>query len=356
MADIFKNIATDILEGAVEQGRQASEAMEEFTAPEPESWYNDQRKAQRNYQYRVYQYPINDLGVGQRHPYFMTFYINTQDLSKYNNKTSKGLPPLSTAEIHARTSRTLAKNLKDTGIGFGRKTHRTNAAIRLFMPNTLSWNFRNSFEHIDLSGLPGTSLGQSLAAAPALGRSLAEGFVQGGFKGGLASLNSIAGRQGLGAVAELGEGVAGLGSQGALSAFGIAINPQVDVIFKSPELRTFNFEFLFAPRSLAEATKVQEIIQLFRFHAAPELLAGEGLGRYFVPPSEFDIEFSINTLGKISTCVLEDIAVDYAPTGGAHFYNSDHPIMSRMTLQFRELEFITKELIGHPGDPKARGF
>jgi hypothetical protein len=46
--------------------------------------------------------------------------------------------------------------------------------------------------------------------------------------------------------------------------------------------------------------------------------------------------------------VLENIAVDYAPSG-AHFYSSDHPILTRLTLRFKELEFITKELIQQRG-------
>jgi hypothetical protein len=49
-------------------------------------------------------------------------------------------------------------------------------------------------------------------------------------------------------------------------------------------------------------------------------------------------------MGRISTCVLQNITVDYAPSGAA-FYNDDSPVNTRMTLQFKELEFITKHLV-----------
>jgi hypothetical protein len=40
--------------------------------------------------------------------------------------------------------------------------------------------------------------------------------------------------------------------------------------------------------------------------------------------------------------------VDYAPSGAA-FYDDNQPMYTRMTLQFKELEFITKNLIEEKG-------
>jgi len=91
--------------------------------------------------------------------------------------------------------------------------------------------------------------------------------------------------------------------------------------------------------------KVEEIIMTFKKAAAPELLGkGIGVGRYFVPPSEFDIEFSVSTMGRISSCVLQTMNIDYAPNG-VSFYKDDQPTYTHLTLQFKELEFITKEHI-----------
>jgi len=322
----------------------SKDAINNVTKPESPEQRGGRERLQTNYKYEYVQYPSDLDSEGTRHPYYITFYIATQDLSQFKRPKSKGPAPLSTVDINARATRTLAKNYKDTNIGFGRKTSRTTQAIRLYMPDTLSWNFTNQFGDVSLSGIPGMGIAQAIATTPALADSMVEGYKKSGITGLLASLNSKEGRAAGAPLAELVEGVVGVPSGILTSALGVAVNPQVDVIYQSPSLRTFNFEFLFAPRNQKEAADVAKIIHLFKFHSAPELL-NAGFGRYFIPPSEFDIEFSVNTMGKISTCVLQEVSIDYAPSGATFYWKDDQPVNTRMVLQFKELEFITKSLI-----------
>jgi hypothetical protein len=314
-------------------------------------------KRQREFDYTVIQYP-SDLARNSRHPYWMTFYINKQELSHFKSGSSAqafatgDTAGVSTVQRNANQTNTANRNLKTGGpsIGFGRKTQRTTTAIRLFIPDTLSWSFQNSFRDASLSGIPFSGLAQTVTS---LGSLLDSQQVQkegGAAMGPLASIaskfNNAETRATIGAGLEKLDHVLGAGNEGlGLSAVGIAVNPQVDVLYGSPELRTFTFDFLFAPRNQKEADSVSKIIQEFKFHASPEALGGGiGLGRYFVPPSEFDIEFSVTSMGKISTCVLQNVTVDYAPSGVA-FYADGKPVGTRMTLQFKELEYITKELV-----------
>jgi hypothetical protein len=320
------------------------DAINSITAEETQEQRGKNVKEQKLYQYKYHQYPL-DLAKGGRHPYYMTFFIATQDLSQFKRPKSKGPAPLSTVDINARATKTLAKNYKDSNIGFGRKTHRTTNAIRLYMPDSLSWNFRNQFGDVSLSGIPGTALAQAIASGPALANSLIEGYQKSGITGLLASLNSKEARAAAAPLAEvIGDKIPGVGSGLLTSALGVAVNPQIDVIYQSPSLREFIFDYLFAPRNAQESAMVSDIIKLFKFHASPEILS-TGFGRYFIPPSEFDIEFSVNTMGKISTCVLEEVTVDYAPSGASFYRSDDQPVNTHMTLRFKELEFMTKELI-----------
>lgn len=311
---------------------------------------------QSKFTYNYLTFP-KDLGKGKRHPYYMTFFINQQDLSKFLKKGDvakvNGKKILSEIQKHqtSASTRTLARNLGGTDLGFGRKTSRTKMAIRLFMPDSLSWEYRNGFRDASISGLPLTKIISGVTSAASIGSSMVEGYNKGGgVPGAIASLKKSAkGPQGRGAIGGVVENIGGAllgGDSGlALSVIGIAVNPQLDVLYESPTLREFNFDFLFAPRSEAEAQEVAKIVKAFKFHAAPEILAdGSIAGRYFVPPSEFDIEFSVPTMGKISTCVLTSITLDYGSSGAA-FFNNDAPTYTRMTLAFKELEFITKELI-----------
>lgn len=352
MADVG---ALDTLANAgkaiVDAGEQFGSAVASIPKPESPAQGEQRRQAQQKYDYKYLQYPSDMDTRNSRHPYWMTLYINKQELSQFKGGSSKAafdknkVAIRSTAQINALQGTNLQKNFGGSNIGFGRKTQRTAVAIRLFMPDTLSWSYANGYKDASISGVPLMGLASALTSTPALFDSSTEAAKKGGLAGVLASLQSPAARSAVGAGAELLGEASGQGAEFGVSVLGIAVNPQVDVIYISPELRQFTFDFMFSPQSTKDAQTIAQIIKELKFHSAPEMLGGGiGIGRYYVPPSEFDIEFSVDTMGRISTCVLQNITLDYAPSGTA-FYNNNQPVNTRMTLQFKELEFMTKELI-----------
>jgi len=135
-------------------------------------------------------------------------------------------------------------------------------------------------------------------------------------------------------------------------AFGNATNPYMEVFFGGMELRTFQYNFTFAPRNQDETDDVQAIIQLFRFHMAPEL-QGENM-RYLTLPSTFDIHYMYqhskdiskenNFYNLIATCVLTNVDVNYTPNGVKSFQDGA-PTSMTMSLSFTETELLTKERI-----------
>ena len=137
---------------------------------------------------------------------------------------------------------------------------------------------------------------------------------------------------------------------------GNADNPYMEVLFDAMQLRTFTYNFQFAPRSEEEAIEVQKIIQLFRFHMAPELRPG--VNRYLGLPSQFDIHYMYltkegvasenNFYNKIATCVLQDCKINYTPDGVKSFADGG-PVQTTMALTFKETELLTKDKI-------AKGF
>ena len=127
---------------------------------------------------------------------------------------------------------------------------------------------------------------------------------------------------------------------------GTALNPFREQIFQSVDTRTFQFDYKFLPRSGAESENVWRIINSFKFHMHPEMSAG---GLFYIYPSEFNIVYYYNnvpntTLFNISTCVLENMTVDY---GGQQFgsFNDGYATEINMRLKFVELEVLTKERI-----------
>ena len=135
-------------------------------------------------------------------------------------------------------------------------------------------------------------------------------------------------------------------------AFGQADNPYMEVLFDKMELRTFSYNFKFAPRNKDERDDVQKIIALFRFHMAPELKGANN--RFLTLPSEFDIHYMYqhkdgtasenDFYNRIATCVCTGCDVNYTPDGVKSF-DDGSPTQITMTLTFQETELLTKERV-----------
>jgi hypothetical protein len=126
------------------------------------------------------------------------------------------------------------------------------------------------------------------------------------------------------------------------------------MIFKSIGFRQYQFDFKFTPRSEQEALNVANIIKAFKFYASPEVKYGEGSPRYYIYPAEFDIEFWSNGkpndfVNKISTCACTNVGVNYTSAGvWSAFRPGDFngvPVETSLSLQFQELEIITKNRV-----------
>ena len=138
-------------------------------------------------------------------------------------------------------------------------------------------------------------------------------------------------------------------------AFGQSLNPYLEVTFGNMGLRSFSYSFHFAPKSAKESLEVKDIIQLFRFHMAPELKGTNH--RYLTLPSTFDIHYMFQSgmkdkdlakensfYSKIATCVLKGVDVNYTPNGVRSF-DDGAPTQIDMTLSFTETEMLTKQKI-----------
>ena len=133
-----------------------------------------------------------------------------------------------------------------------------------------------------------------------------------------------------------------------------APNPALEAIFKGTGFRSFSYNFRFTPRTEREVRVVDDIVRLFKFHAAPERMFGEKVGRHFRMPAEFDIFYMYqgqqnSWYPMIHSCVCESVDVTYGPGGESqHFRKVDGspaPTEINLGLSFKETEVITKELV-----------
>ena len=238
-----------------------------------------------------------------------------------------------------------------------RKITQTNTAIALYMPDNLLFNYSHNFNTVDQKEI----LGRNASAVLQLSNSIRDGLKAGNGSTVAKNMSPFISELISDKYSSFLSGIVGRTNVEAMfNAFtGTVQNPSIELLYYSTPLRSFNFDFQFTPRSSKEAEEVLEIIRLFKFHAAPEILK-DSSGRFLVPPSEFDIKFYYNgaenlNIPRITTCVLQSVSVNYAPNGFSAYELVDSPIAEyggtgmpvaiRMSLQFQETQVITKELL-----------
>ena len=237
---------------------------------------------------------------------------------------------------------------------FFRTITKTKDTIALYMPDTLAFDYQQSYSNLSVT----KELGKLGLAAQA-GASTYDAYRKTG------SISSAA-KNAAPFAAELAReaGLPGdkvlFSALSAVTGGALAINPQLELIYEGTDFRSFRFSFMFYPRSKKEAVEILDIIDSFTFHQAPEILSSS-FGRYLVPPSEFEIEFRYNgginpNIPKVAPCVLTSISVDYAPNGFASYETLESanepkrggtgmPVAIRMDLSFKETRIITKQFL-----------
>lgn len=125
---------------------------------------------------------------------------------------------------------------------------------------------------------------------------------------------------------------------------GAIINPNLELLFNGPTLRTFNYSFRLSPRSTKEAKSVRTIIRFFKEMSAVRT-ANNAL--FLKSPNVFKLEYfkgsnvrSHSSLNKIKTCALTSMTVNYTPDNSYMTFVDEYSTMTSydMALTFQELE------------------
>lgn len=121
---------------------------------------------------------------------------------------------------------------------------------------------------------------------------------------------------------------------------GQILNPNMELLFTGPTLRTFQFQFKFTPRDQNESRQVKSIIRSFKTNMAPSI---EGAGDAFLKtPNVFELRYRKGTtdhpfLNRFKQCALTNMSVNYTGEGVYATYSDATPVSMVMTLDFKEL-------------------
>ena len=348
--------------GSMFNGRQS---LQTNSLPDP---FSTDATLQGNFpKKQILKYPL-DLGGTPQLGHYIVFKINTQDAGKLKyDETSKPTVNTISSENREQIVNTATNEVVSSGGTGGTSsimsatgrpqrlaiaqatqeqrakftferapTSEINTMIALYMPATVEVSYASAYadESISFRGQQTDKL------------------VREGIEGSLAKENrSIAGIEATAA------GGAIMGTKAIQFAReGKIVTDRMELIFSGVAKREFSYSFKFLPKSLEEAKEIREIINRFKFHMLPELEGDPGTSRRFVTPDTFNIEYQWvggggkhnSYLNKIATCVLKNMSVKYG--GGRYSAHVDDgegsapPVESEITLQFQELEIITKTL------------
>lgn len=128
---------------------------------------------------------------------------------------------------------------------------------------------------------------------------------------------------------------------------GIVPNSNLELLFNSPTLRKFSFNYRLSPRSDTEAKTVRRIIRFFKQGMAAKKIKGKsGQSSFFLgTPNVFKLEYKsgrtgIDGVNKFKTCALTSFNCNYTPDGFWSAYDKGQPVSTVFQMSFDELEPI----------------
>ena len=128
---------------------------------------------------------------------------------------------------------------------------------------------------------------------------------------------------------------------------GKIMNPNLELLFSGPNLRTFNYNYQFTPREDREAKEIRSIIKFFKKNMAPIRK-----GKLFLEsPNVFKLKYIFKNggqhpfLNKIKLCALQSFNVQYTPDGSYMTYDDGSMTSYTASMTFQELNPIYSDEI-----------
>lgn len=133
---------------------------------------------------------------------------------------------------------------------------------------------------------------------------------------------------------------------------GEIMNPNMELLFNGPGLRSFRFQFKLTPRGKTEADEIKKIIRTFKEHMAPKV---SNAGTFLKTPDVFELRYRKGAIAhpflhRFKQCFLKEVNVNYTGEGTYATYNDGTPVSMIMDLSFQEIEPI------YDIDYKEKGF
>ena len=146
------------------------------------------------------------------------------------------------------------------------------------------------------------------------------------------------------------------------SISGAILNPNVELLFDSIDMRNFNLKFKLVPRNSEESGIINEICKTFKMCTLPSKNPGEifgfensGTGASFIGvPNLCQVSFmrgpkEHQALPRYKMCAITSVDVNYTPDGAYATYsdndNPGQPVAIELSIGFQETKLVFAEEI-----------
>ena len=142
-----------------------------------------------------------------------------------------------------------------------------------------------------------------------------------------------------------------IGKQALQRGEGMVLNPNMELLFNGPQLRTFGFTFKLSPRSSREAQTVVKIIKFFKQGMSP--IRSES-NFFLKAPHTFTLKYMMGKgrgeqkyLNKFKECALQNCTVQYTPDGNYNTFTDGIMTSYSLQLTFNELTPVFNDDYGN---------
>lgn len=287
-------------------------------------------------------YPSDLMNPDGEHKEYIEFSIHgiaNELVSKdtTNTQSNKGKTEVlnsDTTNTKDKIGQTPTNNTEEISKTENAKLYEKISTIAMPMPsNGLVDTITNNFGEEQLGNLSGLA-------------NIEGGFSLEGLKTAVSGIGEVAKGVGVGVAAGAGGGI----GKDILKSQGILVNPRSTAMYNGTSLRTFTFEFDFAPRSESELIASLSIVKAFKMSALSQnggSRFGGGLAYY---PRSFDFKFvshdsstTLDYLYSSKRMWCTSFSTDMTPDQvWATFKSGSGPTHFKMTLNFLESEIINR--------------
>lgn len=128
----------------------------------------------------------------------------------------------------------------------------------------------------------------------------------------------------------------GAAASAAGASLGVAINPWLTLMFKSPAFKQFRLDWVFTPNNADESNDLARILEKIKLYSLPQAVGPIYLYPYILliklrPDDYFTFRFK--------PCAVEQVAIDFTGAGMPSFFKGTNaPTVITLSLTLKEIE------------------